>query len=102
MINNEEHCLHGNEAVYPAEMPKGQYFGNLPQNILELQADLWTKVKSGRLSTSSAADEKKIYIEFAAVLGIAVLCVAAKLIYDGKKKKFEDLSDVYGKNDYRS
>ena len=83
-------------------MPKGQYFGNLPQNILELQADLWTKVKSGRLSTSSAADEKKIYIEFAAVLGIAVLCVAAKLIYDAKKKKFEDLSDVYGKNDYRS
>lgn len=102
VINNEEHSLHGNEAVYPAEMPKGQYFGNLPQNILELQADLWTKVKSGRLSTSSAADEKKIYIEFAAVLGIAVLCVAAKLIYDGKKKKFEDLSDVYGKNDYRS
>ena len=102
VINNEEHSLHGNEAVYPAEMPKGQYFGNLPQNILELQADLWTKVKSGRLSTSSAADEKKIYIEFAAVLGIAVLCVAAKLIYDAKKKKFEDLSYVYGKHDYRS
>lgn len=92
---NEEHSLYQNEAVYPEHLPNGQYFGNLPQNILELQADLWTKVKSGRLSANSEAEERNIYIVFAAVVGAAVLCVAAKLIYDSRKKKFEDLSDVY-------
>lgn len=92
---NEEHSLYQNEAVYPEQLPNGQYFGNLPQNILELQADLWTKVKSGRLSANSEAEERNIYIVFAAVVGAAMLCVAAKLIYDSRKKKFEDLSDVY-------
>lgn len=92
---NEEHSLYQNEAVYPEQLPNGQYFGNLPQNILELQADLWTKVKSGRLSANSEAEERNIYIAFAAVVGAAVLCVAAKLIYDSRKKKFENLSDVY-------
>lgn len=92
---NEEHSLYQNEAVYPEQLPNGQYFGNLPQNILELQADLWTKVKSGRLSANSEAEERNIYIVFAAVVGAAVLCVAAKLIFDSRKKKFEDLSDVY-------
>ncbi len=95
---NEEHSLYQNEAVYPKQLPNGQYFGNLPQNILELQADLWTKVKSGRLSANSEAEERNIYIVFAAVVGAAVLCVAAKLIYDSRKKKFEDLSDVYETN----
>lgn len=95
---NEEHSLYQNEAVYPEQLPNGQYFGNLPQNILELQADLWTKVKSGRLSANSEAKERNIYIVFAAVVGAAVLCVAAKLIYDSRKKKFEDLSDVYETN----
>lgn len=97
--NNEEHSLYGNEAVYPSEMPSGQYFGNLPQNILELQADLWTKVKSGRLSAGSEEEEKKIYYAFAAVIGLAVLSIGAKLVYDIKKKKFEDLSDLYEQND---
>lgn len=95
---NEEHSLYQNEAVYPKQLPNGQYFGNLPLNILELQADLWTKVKSGRLSANSEAEERNIYIVFAAVVGAAVLCVAAKLIYDSRKKKFEDLSDVYETN----
>ena len=95
---NEEHSLYQNEAVYPEQLPNGQYFGNLPQNILELQADLWTKVKSGRLSANSEAKERNIYIVFAAVVGAAVLCVSAKLIYDSRKKKFEDLSDVYETN----
>ena len=95
---NEEHSLYQNEAVYPEQLPNGQYFGNLPQNILELQADLWTKVKSGRLSANSEAEERNIYIVFAAVVGAAVLCVSAKLIYDSRKKKFEDLSDVYETN----
>lgn len=95
---NEEHSLYQNEAVYPEQLPNGQYFGNLPQNILELQADLWTKVKSGRLSANSEAEERNIYIVFAAVVSAAVLCVSAKLIYDSRKKKFEDLSDVYETN----
>ncbi len=96
--NNEEHSLFENEAVYPSVMPEGQYFSNLPQNILEIQADLWTKVKSGRLSANSEQEERNIYIAFGAVVGLALLGVAAKLIYDSKKKKFEDLSEVYGQD----
>ncbi len=96
--NNEEHSLFENEAVYPSVMPEGQYFSNLPQNILEIQADLWTKVKSGRLSANSEQEERNIYIAFGAVVGLALLGVAAKLIYDSKKKKIEDLSEVYGQD----
>ncbi len=98
VIENEEYSLYEDEAVYPEEMPEGQYFSNLPQNILELQADLWTKVKSGKLSANSEAEEKKIYIEFAAVAAAVIIGVAAKLISNSKKKKFEDLSDLYEAN----
>lgn len=93
---SEEHSLFGNEAVYPEVLPEGQYFENLPQNILELQADLWTRVKSGRLSLSSREQERKVYIEFSVLAGAVVIGIGAKLISNAKKKKFEDLSDLYG------
>ena len=35
VIYNEEYSLYENEAVYPENMPSGQYFENLPQNILD-------------------------------------------------------------------
>lgn len=95
---NEDSSLYGNEAVYPEEQPEGQYFNNLPQNILELQSDLWTRVKSGQLSFNSKSREKRIYIEFSVIVGLAVLGVGAKLIYDAKSRRFEDLSDVYEQN----
>lgn len=95
--NNEEHSLFGSEAVYPEETPNGQYFKNLPQNILELQADLWTRVKSGKLSASNKQEEQKVYIEFAVLAGAVVVCITAKLISNAKKKKFEDLSDIYNR-----
>ena len=95
--NNEEHSLYGNEAVYPEETPNGQYFKNLPQNILELQADLWTRVKSGKLSASNKQEEQKVYIQFAVLAGAVVVCITAKLISNANKKKFEDLSDIYNR-----
>lgn len=93
--NSEEHSLYKNEAVYPSEAPKGQYFENLPQNILELQADLWTNVKSGNLSLDSKLNNRKIYIESAVLAGIVAVVAVYKLISAIKKKRIEDLSDLY-------
>ena len=87
--------LYKNEAVYPQKMPAGQYFENLPQNILELQADLWTNVKSGNLSLDSEMNNKKIYIESAILAGIIASVAVFKLVSNRKKRKTEDLSDLY-------
>lgn len=95
VTSNEEYSLYGDEAVYPTEAPEGQYFENLPQNILELEADLWTKVKSGQLSVTSKDREKTIYIEFSVIVAIAAVFVGYKIVSNAKKKKFEDLSDLY-------
>lgn len=97
VINNKDYSLYGNETVYPKEMPKGGYFENLPQNILELQADLWTGVKSGRLSSESASQNRRIYIESAALAAVAVCFVIYKLASNARKNKIQDLSDLYGK-----
>lgn len=97
VINNEEYSLFEDETVYPEVMPEGQYFENLPQNILELQADLWTGVKSGQLSEESAARNRRVYIESGILLGIVVCVSVAKIISDNKKKKIQDLSDLYEK-----
>lgn len=97
VINNEEYSLFEDETVYPEVMPEGQYFENLPQNILELQADLWTSVKSGQLSDESEARNRRVYIESGILLGIVVCVSVAKIISDNKKKKIQDLSDLYGK-----
>ena len=94
---NEEHSLYQNEAVYPQNMPKGQYFENLPQNILELQADLWTNVKSGNLSLNSELNNKKIYIESGVLAGIVAVVAVFKIVSTIKKRKIEDLSDLYEK-----
>ncbi len=92
---NPDSSLYGNEAVYPTSSPKGEYFENLPQNLLELQADLWNAVKSGNLSADSAAQNRKIYIESAAVAIIVIVVVIVRLVIRRKKKKEEDLSDLY-------
>ncbi len=92
---NEESSLYGEEVVYPAQEIKTQMFKNLPQNIIELQNNLWTQVKSGKLSADNKAQEKKIYIECGALAGIAVIVVTAKIISNSKKKKEQDLSDLY-------
>lgn len=94
--NNEEYSLFGDETVYPEVMPDGQYFENLPQNILELQADLWTSVKSGQLSEENEARNKRVYIASGILAGIVVCFSIAKVISDNKKKKIQDLSDLYG------
>ena len=95
MNNNKNSSLFGNEAVYPAKAPKSQCFKNLPQNILELQNDLWSKVKSGRLSINNKASEKKIYTVSAVVGGVAIVIIGVSLINKRKKNKEEDLSDLY-------
>lgn len=93
--NNPDNSLYGNQVVYPDQWPKGQYFETLPQNILELQNNLWTQVKSGKLSINGKEKDRKIYIESAVVGAAAVAFVVIKLISDAKKKKEQDLSDLY-------
>lgn len=93
--NNEESSLYGSEVVYPTEELKTQYFKNLPQNIIELQNNLWTQVKSGKLSVKSELQDKKIYTECAVIGGVIVVVIIAKAISNAKKKKEQDLSDLY-------
>lgn len=93
--NNEESSLYGSEAVYPDPLPNGQYFHNLPQNILEVQSSLWSRVKGGQLSADSEAQNRKIYIESGILGGIVLVFIVYKLVSNRRKRKIEDLSDLY-------
>ena len=95
---NEECSLYGNEAVYPTELPKSEVFSNLPQNILELQNNLWSSVKSGNLSVNSKQTERQIYTVSACVGAGVVLFVACYFVKKKLKSKEQDLSDLYEKN----
>lgn len=98
VLENKESSLYGNEAVYPTQELSKQCFENLPQNILELQNNLWSQVKSGRLSADSKKDEQRIYIESAVIAAITVVIVIASLVRRKMKSKEQDLSDLYEKN----
>lgn len=92
---NEKSSLYGSQAVYPDKKPVCQPFKNLPQNILELENNLWSQVKSGQLGAESKKREKNIYLESLAV----ALAVIVVLIYSAVKRKYrkkeQDLSDLY-------
>lgn len=92
---NEDSSLYGSEVIYPKEELNTQYFKNLPQNIIELQNNLWTQVKSGKLSVDSKEKDKRIYTECAVLAGVIVLVGIGKMISNAKKKKEQDLSDLY-------
>ncbi|MGN0528872.1 MAG: PotD/PotF family extracellular solute-binding protein [Eubacterium sp.] len=92
---NEENSLYGNEVVYPKTEPKCQSFENLPQNILELQNNYFSQVKSGKLSENNKENEKMIYTQFTILAVTAAVVVLVRAIYKFKKKKEEDLSDLY-------
>ena len=92
---NEESSLYGSEVIYPKEKLKSQYFKNLPQNIIELESNLWTQVKSGKLSAQSRQQDVRIYTECAVLGGVILVVIAAKLVSNAKKKKEQDLSDLY-------
>lgn len=91
---NEESSLYGSEVIY-ADGLTTQYFKTLPQNITELENNLWTQVKSGKLSSENIRQERKIYIECAVLGGAGAVVVIAKIISNMKKKKEQDLSDLY-------
>lgn len=93
--NNEDSSLYGSDAVYPDPLPVGQYFYNLPQNILEVQSSLWSRVKGGQLSADSEMQNRKIYIESAVLGMIVVAFITYRLVSNSKKRKIEDLSDLY-------
>ena len=46
MVNNTEYSLYGNKYLYPSEadMPKTQYFHDLPEDVRSYYEDLWTEV----------------------------------------------------------
>lgn len=95
VMKNEESSLFGNEAVYPTVEPKCEVFSNLPQNILELQNNLWSKVKSGNLSENSAEQDKRVYTASAVLGGVVVCLVCYSVVRKKRKNKEEDLSDLY-------
>lgn len=93
--DNEESSLYGSEVIYTSDDVKSQSFKNLPQNIIELQNNLWTQVKSGKLSADNEEQNRKIYIECAVIGSVAVVVIVIKLISNAKKKKEQDLSNLY-------
>lgn len=95
VMENEESSLYGNEAVYPLEEPKCEPFYNLPQNILELQNNLWSKVKSGRISNDSKTKEKRVYTEFGVICAFVIVVLLYSFVKKQMKKKEQDLSDLY-------
>lgn len=92
---NEESSLYQSEVIYPSDDLNSQFFKNLPQNIIELENSLWTQVKSGKLSVDNELQDRKIYIECAVIGGAALLVIICKMISTAKKKKEQDLSDLY-------
>lgn len=93
--DNEESSLYNNHAVYPEEKPLSQPFKNLPQNILELENSLWSQVKSGKLSAESVKNERNIYIQSAALGSVVIVVLVCAFVNKIKKKKEQDLSDLY-------
>lgn len=92
---NEDSSLYGEAVIYPEEELTTQFFKSLPQNIIELENNLWTQIKSGKLSVDSKRQDRKIYIECVVLAGAAVIVITAKIISNSKKKKEQDLSDLY-------
>lgn len=92
--NNEESSLFEEPVIYPENI-KTQVFKNLPQNIIELENNLWTQVKSGKLSVDSKAQDKKIYTEFCVLVAGVTVVAVFKLISNAKKKKEQDLTQLY-------
>ncbi len=92
--NNAESSFYRSDVIYHTNA-KSQYFKNLPQNIIELQNNLWTQVKSGKLSVNNEQLNKKIYIECSVLGAVAAAVAVIKIISDSKKKKEQDLSDLY-------
>ena len=92
--NNEESSLYEEPVIYPENI-KTQVFKNLPQNIIELENNLWTQVKSGKLSVDSKAQDKKIYTEFCVLVAGVTVVAVFKLISNAKKKKEQDLTQLY-------
>lgn len=93
--DNEESSLYGSEVIYTSDDVKSQSFKNLPQNIIELENNLWTQVKSGKLSADNEEQNRKIYTECAVIGSVAVVVIVIKLISNAKKKREQDLSDLY-------
>ena len=91
---NEDSSLYGSEVAYPKNIVT-QNFDNMPQNILELENNLWSKVKSGRMSVNNEQQEKYIYSISIALFVIIVVSVVAYGINKYKKKNEQDLSDLY-------
>ena len=77
---NEDSSLYGEAVIYPEEELTTQFFKNLPQNIIELENNLWTQIKSGKLSVDSKRQDRKIYIECVVLAGAAVIVITAKII----------------------
>lgn len=91
---NEDSSFYQSDVIY-ADNLNTQCFKNLPQNIIELENNLWTQVKSGKLSEQNKEQEKRIYIECSVIGGLAVIVIIGKIISNSKKKKEQDLGDLY-------
>lgn len=97
VLAREDYELKDNEYLYPAEgqMPKTEYFYNLPQQTLTLMTNLWNELKASQGSESGEEQEPDytwLYVGIGAVAAVAAAVIAYQVIQK-KKRDFADAED---------
>lgn len=97
VLTREDYELKGNAYLYPEDqqMPKTEYFYNLPQKTLTLMTDLWSELKASQnieVGEEQKTDYTWLYVSVGAVVVIAVAVIAYKVVKK-KKRDFADAED---------
>uniref|UniRef100_UPI003FED8104 extracellular solute-binding protein n=1 Tax=Candidatus Fimivicinus sp. TaxID=3056640 RepID=UPI003FED8104 len=97
VLTREDYELKGNAYLYPEDqqMPKTEYFYNLPQKTLTLMTDLWSELKASQnieVGEEQKTDYTWLYVGVGAVVVIAVAVIAYKVVKK-KKRDFADAED---------
>lgn len=95
VLARDDYALKGNEYLYPndAQMPKTEYFFNLPQQTLTLMTDLWSELKASQ-SNDAGQTQKTDYTWLYIGIGAAAVIAAAVIAYKVIKKKKRDFADA--------
>ncbi|MBR5438015.1 MAG: extracellular solute-binding protein, partial [Clostridia bacterium] len=79
-----------NEYLYPDEenLPKVEYFRNLPQETLDMFSSLWNQIKI------HGTDNTHIYLGFAFVGAVALFFIVKKAVTKKKREYWYDFPEV--------
>ncbi|MDR1465168.1 MAG: spermidine/putrescine ABC transporter substrate-binding protein [Oscillospiraceae bacterium] len=84
---NPDYSLKDNPFLYPQELPKIQYFQNLPPETLKLIDALWTEVLQSGKETGSGPSFAIVPLLIGLAVAVAVIVLAAVIVTLAKKKR---------------